>query len=136
VVPENGGTCKTCPRKCDERQHPVLSAKIQEYLQPLDEQCKGLVHQPPVVVGTPDSGLVYRKHSPLNPPEGGTWGFVVAENEEEARKLGIGQTPLLGRGRGRLFSYVRMKMHSTPGFQAGYGRFRFSTEFVNLRMTK
>jgi len=34
--------------------------------------------------------------APLNPPEGGTWGFVVAPSEEEARKLVIAKYPVLG----------------------------------------
>ena len=34
--------------------------------------------------------------APLNPPGGGDWGFVVAENEEEARKLVVTKHPSLG----------------------------------------
>ena len=34
--------------------------------------------------------------APLNPPEGGNWGYVVAENEEEARKLAVAKHPSLG----------------------------------------
>jgi valyl-tRNA synthetase len=34
--------------------------------------------------------------APLNPPGGGDWGFVVAENEEEARKLVVAKHPSLG----------------------------------------
>jgi len=43
--------------------------------------------------------------APLNPPEGGTWGFVVAETEEEARKLALAKYPSLGgEGGGPRFS--------------------------------
>jgi valyl-tRNA synthetase len=65
----------------------------------------------------------------------GNYGFVVAENEEEARKLALAKHPSLG-GDGEAFFLNRMKMHSTLGFQAGYGRFRFSTEYANLKMMK
>ena len=38
----------------------------------------------------------YYIEAPLNPPGGGTWGYVVALNEEEARKLAIAKHPSLG----------------------------------------
>ncbi len=38
--------------------------------------------------------------APLNPPEGGNWGFVVAETEEEARKLALAKHPSLGEAGG------------------------------------
>jgi valyl-tRNA synthetase len=41
--------------------------------------------------------------APLSPPEGGDWGFVVAETEEEARKLAFAKHPSLG-GNGGGFS--------------------------------
>ncbi len=41
--------------------------------------------------------------APLNPPKGGTWGFVVAETEEEARKMVVTKYPSLG-GAGGGFS--------------------------------
>ena len=41
--------------------------------------------------------------APLNPPKGGDWGFVVAENEEKARELAIAKHPSLG-GEGGGFS--------------------------------
>jgi len=34
--------------------------------------------------------------APLNPPTGGTWGFVVAPNEDDARKKAIAKHPSLG----------------------------------------
>jgi valyl-tRNA synthetase len=43
--------------------------------------------------------------APLNPPEGGTWGYVVAENEEKARELVLAKHPSLGgEGGGSGFS--------------------------------
>jgi valyl-tRNA synthetase len=43
--------------------------------------------------------------APLNPPEGGTWGFVVAESEEKARELVLAKHPSLGgEGGGPRFS--------------------------------
>jgi valyl-tRNA synthetase len=44
--------------------------------------------------------------APLNPPEGGTWGFVVAESEEKARELVLAKHPSLG-GEGGGFSLVQ-----------------------------
>ncbi len=44
--------------------------------------------------------------APLNPPEGGDWGFVVAETEEEARKLAVAKHPSLG-GDGGGFSLIQ-----------------------------
>ncbi len=41
--------------------------------------------------------------APLTPPKGGTWGFVVAETEEEARKMVAAKYPSLG-GAGGGFS--------------------------------
>ncbi|HAQ19018.1 MAG TPA: valine--tRNA ligase [Prolixibacteraceae bacterium] len=38
--------------------------------------------------------------APLNPPGGGDWGFVVAENEEKARELVLKKFPSLGGVRG------------------------------------
>jgi valyl-tRNA synthetase len=38
----------------------------------------------------------YYIDAPLSPPEGGSWGFVVAENEEKARELAIAKYPSLG----------------------------------------
>ncbi|NDV97137.1 valine--tRNA ligase [Dysgonomonas sp. 521] len=38
----------------------------------------------------------YYIDAPLSPPEGGSWGFVVAENEEKARELAIAKHPSLG----------------------------------------
>jgi len=38
----------------------------------------------------------YYIEAPLNPPGGGNWGYVVAPNEEEARKLAIAKHPSLG----------------------------------------
>jgi len=38
--------------------------------------------------------------APLNPPQGGTWGFVVAETEEEARRMVVAKYPSLGGDRG------------------------------------
>ncbi len=43
---------------------------------------------------------VWYIETPLNPPEGGNWGFVVAENEEEARKLAVAKHPSLGGDEG------------------------------------
>lgn len=43
---------------------------------------------------------VYYIEAPLNPPEGGNWGYVVAENEEEARKQVIEKFPELGKTNG------------------------------------
>lgn len=37
----------------------------------------------------------YYIEAPLNPPGGGSWGYVVALNEEEARKLAIAKHPSL-----------------------------------------
>lgn len=37
----------------------------------------------------------YYIDAPLSPPEGGSWGFVVAENEEKARELAIAKYPSL-----------------------------------------
>lgn len=37
----------------------------------------------------------YYIQAPLSPPEGGSWGFVVAENEEKARELAIIKHPSL-----------------------------------------
>jgi valyl-tRNA synthetase len=34
--------------------------------------------------------------APCNPPEGGDWGYVVAENEEKARELVVAKHPSLG----------------------------------------
>ncbi|MBN2636075.1 MAG: valine--tRNA ligase [Prolixibacteraceae bacterium] len=45
-------------------------------------------HQIPVYYISPTA--------PLNPPEGGNWGYVVAENEEEARRLAAAKHPSLG----------------------------------------
>jgi valyl-tRNA synthetase len=42
--------------------------------------------------------------APLNPPEGGTWGFVVAESEEKARELVLAKHPSLGGDGGGCFS--------------------------------
>ncbi|HBL76046.1 MAG: valine--tRNA ligase [Bacteroidetes bacterium GWF2_42_66] len=42
--------------------------------------------------------------APLNPPEGGTWGFVVAESEEKARELVLVKHPSLGGDGGGSFS--------------------------------
>lgn len=42
--------------------------------------------------------------APLNPPEGGTWGFVVAESEEKARELALEKHPSLGGAGGGFFS--------------------------------
>jgi valyl-tRNA synthetase len=36
--------------------------------------------------------------APLSPPEGGDWGFVVAENEEKARELALAKFPSLIEG--------------------------------------
>ncbi len=47
-----------------------------------------------------------KTQAPLNPPEGGNWGFVVAENEEEARKLALAGHPSLG-GAGGGFSLIQ-----------------------------
>lgn len=44
--------------------------------------------------------------APLNPPKGGSWGFVVAESEEEARKLAIAKHPSL-EGAGGGFTLTR-----------------------------
>jgi valyl-tRNA synthetase len=41
--------------------------------------------------------------APLNPPEGGDWGYVVAESEEKARKLAIAKHPSLGGEGGGFF---------------------------------
>ncbi len=41
--------------------------------------------------------------APLNPPEGGTWGYVVAESEEKARELAIAKHPSLGGDGGGFF---------------------------------
>jgi valyl-tRNA synthetase len=49
---------------------------------------------------------VYYIKAPLNPPEGGDWGFVVAETEEEARKLALEKHPSLG-GDGGGFSLIQ-----------------------------
>ncbi|MDR2950563.1 MAG: valine--tRNA ligase [Prevotella sp.] len=38
----------------------------------------------------------YYIESPLSPPDGGSWGFVIAENEEKARELAIAKHPSLG----------------------------------------
>lgn len=38
----------------------------------------------------------YYIQAPLSPPEGGSWGFVVAENEEKAREAVIAKYPSLG----------------------------------------
>ncbi|WP_165044184.1 valine--tRNA ligase [Dysgonomonas sp. ZJ709] len=42
----------------------------------------------------------YYIQAPLSPPEGGSWGFVVAENEEKAREAAIAKYPSLGRAGG------------------------------------
>lgn len=42
----------------------------------------------------------YYIEAPLSPPEGGNWGYVVAENEEKARELAIAKYPSLGGARG------------------------------------
>ncbi|NDV69323.1 valine--tRNA ligase [Dysgonomonas sp. 25] len=42
----------------------------------------------------------YYIDAPLSPPEGGNWGFVVAENEEKARELAIAKHPSLGGAAG------------------------------------
>ena len=47
-----------------------------------------------------------KTQAPLNPPEGGNWGFVVAETEEEARKLALAKHPSLG-GAGGGFSLIQ-----------------------------
>ena len=44
--------------------------------------------------------------APLNPPGGGNWGFVVAENEEKARELVLAKHPSLG-GDGGGFQLVQ-----------------------------
>jgi valyl-tRNA synthetase len=41
--------------------------------------------------------------APLNPPEGGTWGFVVAESEEKARELVLAKHPSLGGDGGSFY---------------------------------
>ncbi|MDF9830019.1 valine--tRNA ligase [Parabacteroides sp. PF5-6] len=38
----------------------------------------------------------YYIEAPLSPPEGGSWGFVVAETEEKARELALAKHPSLG----------------------------------------
>lgn len=38
----------------------------------------------------------YYIEAPLSPPEGGSWGYVVAENEEKAREIAIAKYPSLG----------------------------------------
>ncbi len=43
---------------------------------------------------------VYYIEAPLDPPNGGSWGFVVAETEEEARKLTTEKYPALGEAVG------------------------------------
>ncbi len=43
---------------------------------------------------------VYYIEAPLDPPEGGNWGYVVAETEEEARKQVVEKFPSLGGVRG------------------------------------
>ncbi|MDR0824807.1 MAG: valine--tRNA ligase [Prevotella sp.] len=37
----------------------------------------------------------YYIQAPLSPPEGGSWGFVIAESEEKARELAIAKYPSL-----------------------------------------
>ena len=49
---------------------------------------------------------VYYIKAPLSPPEGGDWGFVVAETEEEGRKLAVTKHPSLG-GDGGGFSLIQ-----------------------------
>jgi valyl-tRNA synthetase len=44
--------------------------------------------------------------APLNPPQGGNWGYVVAENIEKARELAIAKHPSLG-GDGGGFDLVQ-----------------------------
>ena len=39
---------------------------------------------------------VYYIKAPLSPPEGGNWGYVVAENEDKARELALAKHPSLG----------------------------------------
>jgi valyl-tRNA synthetase len=39
---------------------------------------------------------VYYIEAPLSPPEGGSWGYVVAETEAEAYKLALAKYPSLG----------------------------------------
>ncbi len=39
---------------------------------------------------------VWYIEAPVNPPEGGSWGYVVATSEEEARKLAMEKHPSLG----------------------------------------
>jgi valyl-tRNA synthetase len=38
----------------------------------------------------------YYIDAPLSPPDGGSWGYVVAENEEKAREFAIDKYPSLG----------------------------------------
>lgn len=38
----------------------------------------------------------YYIDAPLSPPQGGSWGFVVAQSEEEARELVVAKYPSLG----------------------------------------
>ncbi|MDR1090977.1 MAG: valine--tRNA ligase, partial [Prevotella sp.] len=40
----------------------------------------------------------YYIDAPLSPPDGGSWGYVVAENEEKARELAIARYPSLAEG--------------------------------------
>jgi len=49
---------------------------------------------------------VWYIEAPLNPPKGENWGFVVAETEEEARKLVVTRHPSLG-GDGGGFSLIQ-----------------------------
>ena len=47
----------------------VRARELGQHLQPVDEQHPGLVHQPPALVGPPDSGLVRRRRQGLCGPQ-------------------------------------------------------------------
>ena len=58
MVLENEGTGQTGLGRRDERRHSPHPSEIQKHLPLLDGKREGLVYQPPIVVGTPDSGLL------------------------------------------------------------------------------